>query len=560
MDWLQDVFATKNFMPHGHCILWKPDLLWLRVGSDAVIALSYYSIPLAIMYFIRRRRDVIYAWIPRLFAAFILACGTTHIMSIWTIWDPQYWVDAFVRLGTAGISLITAVALWPLMPALLKIPNPKDLEAANRELADLNRELERRVTERTAQLEATALDLEQRAAELEEKTHLLEREAAHHKATKEELDQFFQLSLDFLCIAHTDGHFLKLNPAFQDCLGFPLKSLENRHFLELVHPDDVESTAEAFASNIGGTATHYFEVRMLTVSGGYRWLRWASRPVAETKRLYASGQDITGLKHTQQRLQGTLRELRRSNEELQSFAYSASHDLREPLRKIRLFSDTLLREWGQTLGERGTDYLRRMGTAAERMTRLIDDLLVLSRISTRAKTFEPADLNTTLGAVMDDLTVQVQETGARVHLPQHLPTIEGDATQIHQLLQNLLSNALKFHLPGVPPEVHVHVEDLPRGIPGEGIAEPAVRLSVQDNGTGFDPRQAGRLFAIFQRLHHREDYEGTGVGLAMCKKIVDRHRGLIHADAMPGKGATFTVVLPVHQPPVHEPEEAEEEE
>jgi signal transduction histidine kinase len=231
-------------------------------------------------------------------------------------------------------------------------------------------------------------------------------------------------------------------------------------------------------------------------------------------------------------------ELERSNRELQDFASVASHDLQEPLRKVRAFGDRLSAKYGAELTEQGRDYLARMQDAAARMQTLINDLLTFSRVTTRAQPFVAVDLTALVGQVLTDLEVRIQQSEARVQVDE-LPTIDGDPLQLRQLFQNLLSNALKFQQPDVAPVVHVYAEDVDEG---------TVRICVRDNGIGFDEKYLDRIFTIFQRLHGRVEYEGTGIGLAVCRKIVDRHGGTISARSAPGAGATFLVTLPRSQP------------
>ena len=231
-------------------------------------------------------------------------------------------------------------------------------------------------------------------------------------------------------------------------------------------------------------------------------------------------------------------ELESTNRELQEFASIASHDLQEPLRKVVAFGERLAEHAGERLDETGKDYLQRMQSAATRMAALIDALLTYSRLSTRAQPFERVDLTQTMLGVMVDLEVRIRETHARVETTV-LPQVMADRIQMHQLLLNLLSNALKFSRPGVPPELWVGW----RLLPGNRC-----EITVADNGIGFEEEYAERIFRPFQRLHGRGEYEGTGMGLAICRKIVTRHGGSIVARSEPGKGSTFVVELPVTQP------------
>lgn len=227
--------------------------------------------------------------------------------------------------------------------------------------------------------------------------------------------------------------------------------------------------------------------------------------------------------------------LEQSNRDLQEFAYVASHDLQEPLRKVLAFGDRLANKYGDVLDETGLDYLKRMQGASQRMQTLLNDLLSFSRVSTRAQPFTEVDLNTLAGEVLSDLENQIERSQGRVEIGE-LPTIEADPTQMHQLLQNLIGNALKYHKDNISPTVQVLAQ----------IKGGECQISVKDNGIGFDIQYLDRIFKPFQRLHNREEYEGSGMGLAICRRIVERHGGKITAASTPGEGSTFIVTLPIH--------------
>jgi PAS domain S-box-containing protein len=243
--------------------------------------------------------------------------------------------------------------------------------------------------------------------------------------------------------------------------------------------------------------------------------------------------DIRARKRAGEELRRAMMRLEQSNRELEDFAYVASHDLQEPLRKIQAFGDLLKSKHAQALPEQGRDYIERMQSAARRMQVLINDLLSFSRVTTKAQPFVRVDLRAIATDVVHDLEARLHETGGRIELGA-LPAIDADPLQMRQLLQNLAGNALKFHRDGVPPVVEI------RGELHDGVC----RLTVSDNGIGFDPKYAERIFTMFERLHARTKYEGTGIGLAICRKIAERHGGSIAAYGRPGEGAELVVTLP----------------
>jgi len=239
-------------------------------------------------------------------------------------------------------------------------------------------------------------------------------------------------------------------------------------------------------------------------------------------------------------------ELTRANAELEQFASIASHDLQEPLRKIQAFGNRLKATYGDVLNEQGCDYLERMQNAAQRMQILIDDLLTLSRIATKAQPFAPVNLTQVAQEVLSDLEILIQQTNGRVMLCE-LPTIDADAIQMRQLLQNLIGNALKFHQQQVP-VVKIYskiLEDWQSHNSKESLDAQLCEIIIEDNGIGFDEKYLDRIFNVFQRLHNRTQYEGTGMGLAICRKIAERHGGSITATSKPMEGAKFIVKLPI---------------
>ena len=266
---------------------------------------------------------------------------------------------------------------------------------------------------------------------------------------------------------------------------------------------------------------------------GWRVLRSAEQLRDANGQLAEVNEELVGANAS---LERRAAELARSNEELDQFASIASHDLQEPLRKVRTFTEQLTVTESAHLTDRGRDYLARTNAAAARMQRLIEDLLRFSRVSTQGRPFEQVDLSEVARAVVLDLEARITELGAFVHTAP-LPTISADPLQMHQLILNLVSNALKFHREDVKPEINV-----------EGtIKDGMLHLTVGDNGIGFEPQYSQRIFRVFERLHGRSEFPGTGIGLALCRKIADRHGGTIVAKGEPGKGSTFTVIVPVRR-------------
>jgi len=256
-----------------------------------------------------------------------------------------------------------------------------------------------------------------------------------------------------------------------------------------------------------------------------------TRQRAENQRLE------TMVKVRTEELQHYSNELQRSNRELQDFAFVASHDLQEPLRKIQAFGDRIKKMYQGQLGE-GEDYIDRMQSAAARMSRLIEDLLTFSRVSTRKEPFIEVDLNKVLADVLDLLEVKIEETDTEIVLGE-LPALMADASQMRQLFQNLIANAIKFTQPNTRPHIEVSCQ-----LADSDAANPVYEIAVKDNGIGIEEQYLERIFTPFQRLHSKEKYEGTGIGLAICRRIVERHQGEIQVLSIPEQGTTFKIILP----------------
>jgi PAS domain S-box-containing protein len=382
--------------------------------------------------------------------------------------------------------------------------------------------------------ELVAVQFAQMASIAVERARLIERLSVR--------DRFFDMSAEiFVIFDPRIRRWLQVNPVFTEITGYSAEELCSREFTDFIHPDDHGATRDRSARLKARVPVPlHFENRYVRKDGAVRWIDWISVPGADGL-VYGVGRDITERRRAEQALRQTLADLNNRNRELQDFAFIASHDLQEPLRKIRAFSDRLQERHAAQLAPEARDYLDRTGQAAARMQTLIDDLLAYSRVVARGKPFAQVDLDKVLGEVIEDLEARLESSGGRIERGA-LPTLEADPTQMRQLLQNLLSNALKFRSPERPPVVKVSATPVTL----EGA--PGWELRIEDNGIGFEAKYAEKIFGPFQRLHGRQDYEGTGIGLAIVRRIVERHRGTVRAEGRPGDGAAFILLLPARQP------------
>jgi PAS domain S-box-containing protein len=341
------------------------------------------------------------------------------------------------------------------------------------------------------------------------------------------------LSIDLLGAAGFDG-FLKLhNPAWTRTLGYTDEELDAARYLDLIHPDDQAAALAVIAQLEAGGATVEFVCRIRRRDGAWRDILWSGQGAPDDGCFYLVGKDVTDRRRLEQELESRAERLERINAELQDFAYIASHDLSEPLRMITSYLQLLERRYEGQLDDTAQEFIHYAVDGAARMKSLIEDLLRYSRIGSAQVERSAVDADAVLAGVLRALDGAILESGASVsHGP--LGTVQGDATQIGQLLQNLVANAIKFGRPDVPGEVKVERVPSPGGW----------HIVVRDNGIGIDERHAERIFKMFGRLHGREEYEGTGIGLAICRRIAERHAGRIWVESKPGSGSAFHVAIP----------------
>ncbi len=375
----------------------------------------------------------------------------------------------------------------------------------------------------------------------------LSNELMARRQAETDIDRFFDLSLDMLCIANAEGYFIRLSPAFTRTLGWSLEELMSRPFLEFVHPDDRASTLLEVERQIGrGEPVLEFQNRYQHQDGSWRLLSWKSSPHTDGS-LYAIARDVTDREQAAQalrrsheelehRVQERTAELQQRNRDLETLLYVSSHDLREPLRSISNFSQLVRERYGDRLDAKGIDYIDRVIRAAQRMDQLMEDLLTLSRAQRLEMPYEEVRGDDLARAALTQLDETIRRTGAHVRVAAEFPSFRVNKTWVTQALYNLIANALKFHQPGAVPEIELApywlMED----------ATPKVGLVVRDRGIGVDPDHAQRIFQLFQRAVGRE-VSGTGAGLAIVQQVAQRHGGRAWVQPREGGGSEFVLLF-----------------
>ncbi|HEX8872743.1 MAG TPA: PAS domain S-box protein [Candidatus Acidoferrum sp.] len=510
------LLSSGDFMPHGYCYLWDRRLVLLHLVSDALIALAYFSISFALVYFVRKRRDLPFDWMFVSFGVFIAACGSTHVMEVWTLWHANYWLSGIIKATTALASVPTAILLMQLVPKALALPSPDELKAINCNLAD-----------RTGQLDRANRELETANIALRQS------EERYRSLFDSNPHPTWVFDLETLV-------FLDVNQSAVRSYGYSLADFASLTIRDIRPEEDTPPLLE-FLSATPRTAETKGVWRHRRKDGTLMDVEVTSHPLVfgdRDARLVVAT-DITERKRAEEALEQQRRDLVQSNAELaaantelEAFSYAVSHDLRAPLRAIDGFGLALLEDCSDKLGADGRDEVRRIRAAAQRMNVLINDLLDLSRVARAA--IRPETVNLTAIAHSIAAELRKAQPGRRVEfrIAEQLLT-SGDSRLLSIALENLLGNAWKFTSKRESACIEFGRMELTGG--------PA--YFVRDDGAGFDPAGAGRLFGAFQRLHEDREFPGTGIGLATVRRIIHRHGGRIWAEGAPERGATFYFTL-----------------
>ena len=613
------ILNAYGFMPHGYCFEWRSSVLWLHVGSDLAIAGAYYGLAFAVFYFSRQRRDLPFREVFWLFGAFILLCGTTHLLSIWVLWHADYFVEGYVKAVTATVSVATLITTIIVLPRALGLRGIAEIAVENDRLeglvassndAIMGRTLEGTITSWNAAAEdmfgysgieiigkSNSLLVPQELSDEDELllnkikagdkiehfetlrrkktgelfpisisvspikdsagviigstkivrdiTHRKEAEAAAERYAQGEerarvrLGAVVDNAIDGIITIGEEGSIKTFNTACSRLFGYLPGEVMGQN-IKMLMPEPYHGEHDGYLSNYLATGnakiigTSGREVAARRKDGTIFPMDLSVSAFTVDGVRYFSGiiRDITKQKEVEASRERLLLQLTESNTELERFAYVASHDMQEPLRMVMNFSEVLVRDYAEALDDEGKEYLHIIGDAATRMREMVHELLEYARLGRDGMGFSEVDIAVELGHVRENLAEIIIASQA-VMSAEPMPTVFCNAVQIMRLLQNLIANAIKFQPAGQVPRIEI----------GASRQEGHWLFSVRDNGLGIDAPFIESIFEPYRRLHTWETIKGTGLGLAVCRKIVENHGGKIWATSA-GSGSTMYFTLP----------------
>ncbi|MBF0561526.1 MAG: PAS domain S-box protein [Alphaproteobacteria bacterium] len=492
--------GAGTYMPHGLCLTWDPVLMWLHAISDMVIAASYFSIPVALGYFIFRRKDLRFRWVFVLFGIFILACGVTHIISIWTLWHPTYWVSGLAKAITAVASLLTAVVLWPLIPRALTLHGPGELARSN-------------------------VQLEAEIAERLKTEETLRRERDFTKAVIEGLPGIFY-------VVNTESRLDLWNDNMETVSGYPPDEIGRVNVLDFFEKNDKALIAEAIAGVVAGDVREV-EATLVTRRGERIPFYFTGRRLGTgaTAKVVGVGINLSA----RHRLEN---EALHSSQELERFADISAHHLMEPARRLVSYSQRLRASLaGLDLEPETLLSLGFIENQATRLRALLRDIQFYLVADKPLGETEAVDTDGLVHSLVERMAQDINNVGARITIGK-LPPVMIDLPRLSNIFAILLANALQYRRPDVPLEIHIS------GHKSGGV----VRYRVIDNGCGIPAEYRERVFLVFERLQPHPGDDSTGIGLSIIRRIISTRGGRTWIEETPGGGTTVIVELPAFVP------------
>lgn len=532
---------TNGFMPHGYCLKWDGPLLTVMIAANIGIALAYFAIPIALRYFVGTKKDLPYPYMFKLFAAFILSCGMTHLAKILTLFQPLYWIEAGLDLLTAIVSLLTAFLLLPIIPKALKLRSPKDLEVANQELAEANKKLA-----------SSELEMQR---QVDERTRELSEAVERLKVSEAQFKSLFDFMPQLGWTAEPDGNIDFFNKGWYEYVGGAWGQMHGWNWEEVHHPDYLEEVVKNWTHSLETKTPFEMQFPLKSKDGKYRWFITRVRPMfdADGKLVKWIGinTDIEDSRNAAEKLEKKVKERTaqldaarleavRANELKSQFVANISHEIRTPMSGVLGLSELLTLE---TEGE-VQETAQHIQTAAQNLMALVNDLLDLSKLEAGKIDIVKEDfvIASTVEQVIEVFSVSAANKNlevTRIVSAEAEKLVRGDQGKIRQILQNLVQNAIKFTDSG---SVVVSVALQKRQ---DGLSY--FQFSVKDTGPGIAAETQKRLFQLFVQGDGSTTrrHGGTGLGLALSKRLVEAMHGVITVDSVEGKGSCFAFTIPL---------------
>lgn len=495
---------NTELMPYGHCYFWEPALIWSHAISDSLIALAYFIIPFSLIQVARKRADYSYQWVLVLFTLFFIGSGLTHVMDVVNIWEPLFRIDSVIRILTAAASLGTAALLIYFTPKLILFPGKKKWKELTKELQELNEQLERKVDERTRSYREMAAEF-----------HLL-------------TDAIPQM----VWRANEKGEIDFLNKNWYTYTQQVAGERSFSSWVSAIHPEDRKQAVKLWEEGIRENKKMEMELRLLEGrSQTYRWHLLRNVPLkdksGQAQKWFGTATDIHENKILQQQLES-------SKEELDKFVYVATQELKTPANNLDGLMQVLESRMSEETRKEAAPVRATMAKSIEQLKMTVNDLADISRL--QRYTLEEGKQQVNLHELIEDFKhnhqVLMKEAGARIEKDLQVSQMDISRHHIRSILGNLLSNSLKYRAQGRLLRIKVQSYE----------TDSHYVLLVQDNGLGIQPEYHEKMFEMFRRFHKAAD--GTGVGLYIVKRLVDKYQGHILVESKPEKGSNFRIYLP----------------
>ena len=518
----------ERFMPHGHCYFWEPFVLWSYAISDSIIAIAYFSIPLALSYIYLKRKDFTYVWIMILFAIFIAGCGITHVFDVVNIWKPLYKLDVIARMVTAAASIGTAAVLIKFTPRIIDIPTTKQWKSLNEELQNVNDELQA-VNE---ELHSANEELQAQIEELRQKEKPIQAYMEFERLI-ESLPQLVWTTNPYI----TEGRSMYINHKWYKYTGLPQGKDFNEIYQECVPQEQQEQLRKQWQHSLQTHEDFVSEVLLRRHDGQYRWHVTKAVYSEETNHWVGTFTDIHEAKSVAQQLEDKNKQLTLINTDLDNFIYTASHDLKTPIVNIEGLVIILTKKLTSmfTLDDEQNKIISMIAASISRLKSIISDLTEIAKVQKEAVETEIVSIEKVVDEVATDLAMLIKDNEVTLHKNIAEDAIKFAPKNLRSILFNLMSNAIKYHSDERKPEIWIESKR----------KENYVVIEVKDNGIGIAENHLQKLFTMFKRFHTH--VEGTGIGLYIIKRIVENTGGKIEVESKINEGTVFRVYLPYPQ-------------